>query len=179
MVRNITMLFIVVLWSSCNIGKQHENPVNEVKGWQEIYRNDSEGNPLFGDINDLKKAVRQGCEIRVGWGIYNEYKKDGLKQVITVEHTAEAQFLTISKGHVFAQLSKIMGQAPSRELPHLNLIKTHSWYSILGTTGEMTQVYLDNKDVNQSDEFSDNVKMIWYVNVNDCDYSKNDDQPLY
>lgn len=43
----------------------------------------------------------------------------------------------------------------------------------------MTQVYLDNKDVNQSDEFSDNVKMIWYVNVNDCDYSKNDDQPLY
>ncbi|WP_299431834.1 hypothetical protein [uncultured Aquimarina sp.] len=179
MVRNIVILLMVVLGSSCNTGKQKESSTSESKGWQMVYANDDKGNALSGDLNDLKKAVRQGCEIRVGWGIYNEYKKDGLKLVVQVEHTAEAQFLTISKGHVFAQLSKIMGQAPSRELPHLSLVKTHHWYSILGTTGKMTQVYLDHSDVDKSDEYIDDVKMIWYINVNDCDYKSNDNKVLY
>jgi len=179
MVRNIVMLLMVVLWSSCNMGKQEENSIKKPKGWQIIYINDDNGKPLSGNLDDLKKAVRQGCEVRVGWGIYNEYKKDGLKLVVKVEHTAEAQFLTISKGHVFAQIERIMGQAPSRVNPQMQLIKTHYWHSILGTTGEMNQVYLDHSTVDKSDEYIDNVKMVWYVNVSDCDYNGNDIKELY
>ncbi|AXT51237.1 hypothetical protein D1818_10515 [Aquimarina sp. BL5] len=179
MFKDIIVLFLLVLLSSCNITTQKENVEDKNKGWQVIYSNDNEGNALSGDIDNLKKAVRQGCEIRVGWGQYSEYKKDGLTGVFAVEHTADAQFLTINKGHVYAQLSRIMGQAPSRERHHINLVKTHYWQSVLGTTGEMTQVYLDHSDVNKSDDYSDNVKVIWYVNRNDCNYEKNDNQVLY
>ncbi|WP_299244291.1 hypothetical protein [uncultured Aquimarina sp.] len=179
MFRSLAMFLLVVWCSSCNKGQQNKNSTNDSKGWQIVYSNDSEGNPLLGDIDNLKKAVRQGCEIRVGWGQYSEYKKDGLTGVFAVEHTADAQFLTINKGHVYAQLSRIMGQAPSRERNHINLVKTHYWQSVLGTTGEMTQVYLDHSDVNKSDDYSDDVKVIWYVNRNDCNYEKNDNQVLY
>ncbi|WP_299255832.1 hypothetical protein [uncultured Aquimarina sp.] len=179
MVRNLTIFLLVVLWSSCSKEKQNKKVTNDSKGWQIIYSNDDEGNALSGDIDNLKKAVRRGCEIRVGWGQYSEYKKDGLTGVFAVEHTADAQFLTINKGHVYAQLSRIMGQAPSRERNHINLVKTHYWHSVLGTTGEMTQVYLDHSDVNKSDEFSDNIKVIWYINKNDCSYEKNKNQVLY
>jgi len=179
MLRNIVVLFLVVICSSCNRGKQQDESTNELKGWQVVYVNDDQGNPLSGNISDLKKAVRQGCVVRVGWGIKNEYKKDRLRRTFEVEHTAEAQFLTISEGHVFAQLDRIMGQAPSRERPKINLVKTHYWHSVLGTTGEMIQVYQDHHDIDKSDEFIEDVKMTWYVNANDCNYKGNPDQPLY
>ncbi|MFD2564214.1 hypothetical protein [Aquimarina rubra] len=179
MFRDIIILFSVVFLSSCNTTTQKENVVDNNKGWQVIYANDEKGNALSGSIDNLKNAVRQGCEIRVGWGVYSEYKKDGLTGVFAVEHTAEGQFLTINKGQVYAQLSRIMGQAPSREQHHINLVKTHYWYAVLGTTGEMTQVYLDHTEVDKSDQYSDNVKMAWYINMNDCDYKSNENQALY
>ncbi|MHA7056170.1 hypothetical protein ACWGOQ_0003050 [Aquimarina sp. M1] len=43
----------------------------------------------------------------------------------------------------------------------------------------MTQVYLDHVGVDKSDEFSDNVKVIWYINSNNCKYKHNDNQVLY
>ncbi|MBW1294357.1 hypothetical protein [Aquimarina litoralis] len=178
MLRHIVILFLIVICSSCNKGNQKEE-ATKPKGWEVIYINDDQGKPLFGDIENLKKAVRQGCVIRVGWGIHNEYKRDRLRRIFKVEHTAEAEFLTISEGHVFAQLDRIMGQAPSRERPKINLVKTHYWHSVLGTTGEMTQVYQDYNDVDKSDEFIDDVKMTWYVNVADCDYNHSDNKPLY
>ncbi|MDH7445235.1 hypothetical protein [Aquimarina sp. 2201CG14-23] len=179
MIRNIVLLLLVVLWTSCNMGKKEEATTKKPIGWQIIYMNDDEGKALSGSLDDLKKAVRQGCEIRVGWGIYNEFRKDGLKLVVNVEHTAEAQFLTISKGHVFAQIDRIMGQAPSRGAPQIQLIKSHYWHSVLGTTGEMNQVYLDHSNVEKSDTYIDDVKMIWYVNVNDCDYALSEAKELY
>ncbi|WP_378182261.1 hypothetical protein [Aquimarina sp. SS2-1] len=179
MFRDSILLLLLIALGSCNSTTQKKSLVSQNKGWQIIYSNDEKGNPLSGDIEDLKKAVRQGCEIRVGWGVYSEYKKDGLTGVFAVEHAAEGQFLTINKGHVYAQLSRIMGQAPSREQHHINLVKTHYWNAVLGTTGELTQVYLDHSEVDKSDEFSDNVKVVWYINSNDCDYANSDNQALF
>ena len=76
--------------------------------WELVYQNDAQGKTVFGTIDNLKSAVRQGHEIRIGWGFQHpEIEK------VSVEHIADAAFLTIqSDSIVYAQIRPIYGQTP-------------------------------------------------------------------
>ena len=78
-------------------------------GWRLVYAVDSTGARLSGDKAVLLAAVRSGQPIRVGWGVAWKLP-DGTAG--GVEHVAEAAFLTIHQGEVFAQMPPMLGQTP-------------------------------------------------------------------
>ncbi len=114
----------------------------EPAGWELVYRNDPEGNAVYGDKSRLIHAVREGLPIRIGWG-----GRRGSDTTQSVEHTADAQFLTIANGtEVFAQISPIFGQAPFLE--HNDSIKIrfrekNNWVKMAGTNGYSTALMID------------------------------------
>jgi hypothetical protein len=105
-------------------------------GWQLVLAVDTTGRPTFGDKERLLDAVRAGLPVRVGWGI-SWRLPDGTAGGL--EHVAEAAFLTIHHGEVFAQIAPILGQAPSAREPVVTF-RTEGdrlWYALLDTTGRL------------------------------------------
>ena len=104
--------------------------------WQLAYSVDSLGNRTAGDKAALIAAVRSGQPVRVGWAITWRLP-DGTAG--GVEHAAEAAFLSIHHGEVFAQLRPILGQAPAaREaIITLRTDPERLWYALLDTTGRL------------------------------------------
>lgn len=105
-------------------------------GWQLALAVDTAGSPTFGDKAKLLDAVRAGLPVRVGWGIAWRLP-DGTAGGL--EHVAEAAFLTIHHGEVFAQIAPILGQAPAAREPVVTF-RTEGdrlWYALLDTTGRL------------------------------------------
>ncbi|RNC85986.1 MAG: hypothetical protein ED557_04245 [Balneola sp.] len=120
-------------------------------GYKVIYEADRDGNALIGSLEELIDYVEKGNPIRVGW----ELGVDGPNTTKLI-HWTDAGFITIHKGHVFAQISSIYSQgtsAPSIEMPFVSMMNAEpdGWVAIVGTTGllgqkfkrdpEMIQVY--------------------------------------
>lgn len=99
-----------------------------------VYANDSEGRTTAGDKEALIEAVRLGRSIRV------------VTHGRTILHAADAQFLSVFEGEVFAQLTPIDTQRPTRE-PVQILFREPGvqWHAIVGTNGFMT-AFMDGKD---------------------------------
>ncbi len=121
------MLLAIFLFISC----QSSN--NSVAGWQKVFQNEADGSVKFGDKSRLIDAVRLGYPVRVGWG--------GNR----VEHVAEAEFLTIFQGEVFAQIKTIVGQAPRIDGDSIKIrFRTENqWTKIAGTNGYSTAFMTD------------------------------------
>ena len=69
--------------------------------WQSVYHHQPEGKMVSGSKEALLKAIRNGAQVRI-------YYKMG-----RVEHLVDADFITIFKGEVFAQIDRIKGQKPA------------------------------------------------------------------
>lgn len=147
--KRILLGLTLMLLFSCQIQKEDE------AGWRKVFQNDAEGKALFGDKLELMDAVRLGYPIRIGWGSSS------------VEHVAEADFLTIFEGEeVFAQIETIIGQAPTVEGDTLKIrFRTQNhWTKIAGTngysTGMMTDYFKDTLVGGGVDRYSSTT---WYV----------------
>ena len=105
-------------------------------GWRLVYAVDSTGTRLSGDKAVLLAAVRSGQPTRVGWGVAWKLP-DGTAG--GVEHVAEAAFLTIHQGEVFAQMPPMLGQTPKAREPDITFRTEgdHLWYALLDTTGRL------------------------------------------
>ena len=117
----------LILLSSC------QSPNNPAHGWQLVFQNDESGEATFGDKSKLIDAVRSGYPVRIGWG--------GNR----VEHVADAEFLTIFEGEVFAQINAIVGQAPRIDGDSIKIrFRTQNhWTKIAGTNGYSTGLMID------------------------------------
>ncbi|OEK01933.1 hypothetical protein BFP97_10575 [Roseivirga sp. 4D4] len=107
-----------------------------------VYEADREGNRISGSLEELNDYVRNGNPIRVGWELG---KRDSTGRA-RLEHWTDAGFITILKGHVFAQITSIYGQGsshPSIEVPFVQMMngEPDGWVAIIGTTGEMRQKF--------------------------------------
>ena len=147
-------------------------------GWVILYSNDKKGNATKGLKENLMNAVRNGCEIRIGWGLYGKAVANGKEVIFSVEHLADTNFLTISNDEIFAQIKPIMGQAPAMNEPNISLIETTQWQAIFSTTGKLNQIFLD-KDPKRTQKATSRVNTHWYVNKNSCSYEKNELKHLY
>ena len=117
MFRYIFLIFIFCM--SCQ-----ETTVAKT-GWQKVFKNNADGNTVFGNKKQLIDAVRLGYPVRIGWG--------GRR----VEHVTDADFLTIFEGEVFAQIKAIVGQAPSvtNDSIKIRFRAENQWTKIAGTNG--------------------------------------------
>ncbi len=138
----------LILFCSC----QSSN--DAIEGWQKVFQNDANGSVSFGDKSALIDAVRRGYPVRIGWG--------GNR----VEHVAEAEFLTIFQGEVFAQIKTILGQAPRIDGDSIKIrFRTQNhWTKIAGTNGYstafMTDYFKDSLVGGGTDRYT---ATTWYV----------------
>jgi len=89
--------------------------------WRMVFEQDKNGKKVSGDKLELVEAIRQGQDVRVYWrGRF-------------VEHLANANFLTVIEGEVFAQITTIKGQKPTQKPPSVEL-RENEWTGIISTT---------------------------------------------
>ena len=103
---------------------------------------DFEGNVLSGSIDDLKKNIREGKTIRVGWQL--DFDNDGK---VDVEHWAPARFLTIIGEHVYTQIDEISAQGITAKRDGIRLDKNEVyWYGLIGTDSQLVNKFLVDED---------------------------------
>lgn len=150
-IYNATLFFglILIVFFSC----QSSNKSNE--GWQMVFKNDANGQAVFGNKSKLIDAVRLGYPVRIGWGSNR------------IEHVANADFLTVFEGkEVFAQIRTIIGQEPRIDGDSLKIrFRTqNNWTKTAGTngytTGLMTDYFKDTIAGGGTDRYS---ATTWYV----------------
>jgi len=124
------------------IKKQTQAATNQ--GWSIVYKHDKFGKPLFGSKDKVIEAVRNGLSIKIAYGFKT---KDGER---SIEHAAEAQFLTIltvkdTMAEVFAQISPIMRQGPFRlqDTVGIKLVPDFKWLTAIGTNGMSSNVMVN------------------------------------
>jgi len=110
------------------------------------YETDAKGNALTGELSNLVEYVNNGNPIRVGWTLEFMNPETGEKD--SFSHWADAGFITILNGHIFAQIQSIYQQGPSIQEPpsvFLTSGEPNGWVAIIGTTGTMRQKYKPNE----------------------------------
>lgn len=128
-----------------------------------IYEADREGNAISGSLEELIAHATNGNPIRVGWVLrFPSQIPEEKGSIIEMEHWADAGFITVLKGHVFAQVKGIFQQGPMIANPPGVLLvddRANSWVGIIGTTGVMRQKFAESetmtkmyKDMGYSDE---------------------------
>ena len=103
-----------------------------------------------GSKDRLRAAVQHGLPIRVGWilGPHGE-----------LTHWADATFLSVFEGEVFAQIPTIQQQTPVRGKARIELPKTGGrWTGLLGTDGRL-EGHFDNG----SEAPETRVRSIWCI----------------
>ncbi len=118
MIKNILTILILLLAPNA-FGQNN---------WKLVYAHNAEGQATFGNLTDLIGAVRAGKDVKIGWKMGSGSK--------FVEHTAQAQFLTIMDSTVYAQITPIIGQQPSFTKRQITFHEHLQWSMIASTNGK-------------------------------------------
>ncbi|MEL7198764.1 MAG: hypothetical protein AAGL10_10660 [Pseudomonadota bacterium] len=106
-----------------------------------LFATDLDGNPTHGSKDALVSAVNKGRSIRIGWGL--DFDGDGQSELT---HWADAQFLSVWEGEVFAQVAAIHTQRPRRGKADITLSDPFvEWRGSIGTTGKLEGRSSDGK----------------------------------
>ncbi|WP_395376807.1 hypothetical protein [Marinicella sp. W31] len=124
----ISIILLITLISGCaTTGSQPQNK------WQLIYHHDNAGSAIRGDKQRLVNLIKQGHPVRIHWALAADFS-----------HIADAGFLTVMNGEVFAQLDGIIRQIPERSESRqtrkriaLDAEEQSRWHAIVSTTGEI------------------------------------------
>jgi len=110
------------------------------------------GQITAGSRKAVLAAAERGDALRVGWRIgWGKGPNDN------VLHWANAAFVTVFEGEVFAQMPPIHAQAPVPGKAHVVLTKTtHTWIASIGTDGQMVSRFNDEADLDTR-----NVEQTW------------------
>ena len=116
--------------------------------YEVVYHADQEGKAMSGSLEELITHINNGNPIRVGWEL--SFLDSKTKEKRTLIHWADAGFVSVWGGHVFAQVRPIFQQGPGLELPpsiFLSNDKPNGWVAILSTTGTMRQKYASDPEM--------------------------------
>lgn len=123
--HRLALVSFALLFAACS---QPAKPVtSEIGGWTLAYSHTEDGTPIEGSKQQLIDAVRNGKPIRV----YVKGRR--------VEHAAEAYFLTIFEGDVFAQVGEIQSQQPVTDPTRILFREAGTyWRATYGSNGTVT-----------------------------------------
>jgi len=101
------------------------------------------GQVVAGSKKALLAAAERGEALKVGWRIgWGKGPNDN------VLHWANAVFVTVFEGEVFAQMPPIHAQAPIPGKGHVVLTKAaHTWTASIGSDGQMVSRFNDEAEV--------------------------------
>ena len=131
--KGVSVLLAALFAGGC----QPVNPSSEATAnWELVYEHDESGNTVSGSREALVSAVQSGKQLR----IYIGDRSFG--------HLADAGFLTVFEGEVFAQFSPIESQAPTTDpLQILFREPGIEWRAIIGRNGFFTAL-MDGSEPN-------------------------------
>lgn len=105
-----------------------------------LFATDFNSRDLEGSRTALLEAVERGDPVRVGWQL--DFDGDGKPDL---SHWANADFLSVWEGEVFAQVSAIHRQRPSRQGAGMTLPQGYSeWRGMLGSDGSLQGAFSDD-----------------------------------
>lgn len=131
----IAIILAVALGGCATLAPDHANRTNS--SWRLVYAHDAAGIALEGSKAELIDAVQNGKPVR----IYTPGR--------TVQHSADALFLTIFEGEVFAQVHPIESQQPMSNPPRILFRQPgQKWRMIVGTNGSVTAL-MDGNAANE------------------------------
>lgn len=146
-------------------------------GWTAVYRHDSDGQRVDGDIQHLIDAVRNGYAIRIGWG----WQREIGGRTHTLEHIATPVFLTvIEEEHV----SAVIDAHPLLErYPDLKRQKLAApgqvWQCVLVTTGEFNARVFDWQTGANVRDWPQRQRMTWFVEYPPAGHAADRPRKLY
>jgi len=161
--KTFFVVFVLFWMMSCQEASEMNNRINTSgTSWQLVFKNDRNGDPVFGDKATLLDAARNGTPIRVGWG--GKLRRDSTK---TLEHYGEGVFLTIlNEEDLFVQLPQIVGQQPFFDPDSLKIRfrETNKWTRMVGTNGYALGLMIDIKnDSVLSNGLDRKAETSWYI----------------
>ncbi len=131
------MVFFTLLTLLSGCTKQSVKPHAD---WKLVYHHDAAGQTIYGDKQALIKAVSEARPIRIVWPLREHFI-----------HVADAGFLTVMNGEVFAQIDGIIRQIPdqkTRTSIALDAKDQSRWHAIVSTTGEAQAFQSKEKKLN-------------------------------
>ncbi len=148
MTKFFTVVFtLFVLLSGCN--NQSIKPHSD---WKLVFHHDAAGQTIKGDKQTLINAVSEGRPVRLVWPLRENFI-----------HVADAGFLTVMNGEVFAQIDDIIRQIPdqkTRKSIALDAKEQSRWHAIFSTTGEVQAFQSRDKKLNTRQR-----TLKWYVDT--------------
>ena len=128
-----------------------KQPLKPTSGWQLAFHHDAAGNRIDGSKQMLIDAVMAAKPIRVVWPMRDDFI-----------HVADAGFLTVMQGEVFAQFHGIIRQIPDRKTQRIALDaeQQNNWHAIISTTGELQSFQSKQKELKSS-----RWTLKWYVST--------------
>ena len=113
-----------------------------------------DGSVRRGSKERLRRAAAGGVPLRVGWAI--DANNDGADDLV---HWADAAFVTVFEGEVFAQIDDIQRQVPTRGEPRVIMpAGRQRWSGLVGTTGRLEGHFDDG-----SEPTSARVRSMWCI----------------
>ena len=138
--KRIVLNFIIFMsFVSCGyLQQKQEEP--EQSGWTAVFKNGEDGIPIEGNIDSLIYGIRNGYDVRVGWGWENQIGDS----LVRLEHMAKPLYISIIQEK---NVSAIIDPHPLLT-SYFDISKQkfreggHSWQCVLTTRGEFNaQVY--------------------------------------
>lgn len=158
----IYILLIAGAFFSCNQETQNATDKRAIEsGWKSVYQNDEHGNRLAGNLDSLIAGIRNGYDLRVGWGVEAE-REDTL---IRIEHIAKPLFLTIIQekdvsividAHPLLQSYWQIEKQQFREGGHI-------WQCVLNTTGAFNAQVYNRSTGELINDWPQRHKMTWFL----------------
>lgn len=145
-------LILIVTSNSCG----YNEGSNE---WNIIYKNDKEGNVLIGSKTELINAIRQGQDIKIGWGAKGENH--------SIEHLGDPIWLAIlDEKEVIAHLepqvlSLIDWENSTANYVDATLIQSE-WRVVITSKGEFDAVWYDRRGDSVTKRIPQNHVISWF-----------------
>lgn len=161
----------MVLISSCN--PDISTPVQS--GWQLIYKHDEKGIGIEGNIDSLIAGIRNGYDVRIGWG----WERELGDSILRLEHMAEPLYISIIQDK---NVSAIIDPHPMLE-SYIDIDKQrfgaggHLWQCIMTTKGTFNAQVYDRSTGQLIKDWPQNHKMTWFLEY--PKHAKIVNNPLY
>lgn len=155
--KKIYLLAILIALGAC---MQQPSIQNE---WHVVLKTDKDGTVLQGSKQKLMNAIRNGQDLKIGWGVKRED--------LSIEHLSAPIWLAIlSEKEVMTHLdpqvlSNITWDSLAADYKDFNLLQ-QEWRVVLTTKGDFDAVWYDRKADTVIKRWPQKHRMTWFANGN-------------
>ena len=154
-------LVVITLLCSCNDNPGTASEEPSKAGWSAVYKHDENGQAIEGSLDSLISSIRNGYDVRVGWG----WEKEISDSLVRLEHMAEPLFLTIiQETHVSVVIDAHPLLASYIDIDNQKIGEGgHIWQCVLTTKGEFNAQVHNRATGELMRDWPQKQRMTWFV----------------